>query len=358
MNIVHETVAVALTAAPWLLLGLFAAGLVKAYFPERLLSHWVSGRGIGGVSRAAVIGAPLPLCSCGAIPTALALHRAGAGRGPTAAFMIGSPGVGVDSVAITYALLGPFMALVRAAGAVITAIGTGLLVATTDVGTRGPAQANTAPSDACTDACDRELPTGQPVKGQWAEGRLRHGMRYAFAELLDDISLWILGGLIIAGILMALVPPQAMAAYGSGLLPMLLLAVIGIPLYVCASAATPIAAGMLAAGISPGTALVFLLAGPITSMATLALLWREMGTAALACYLGGIIGSVVVLGLALDGLIAWLDISIAAQIGTVREFLPHWLEWPALVLLAVLATTPLRRGLGRLVPAPIRPRAG
>jgi uncharacterized protein len=127
MTLLHETLSIALTAAPWLLLGLLAAGLVKAFIPETMLQRWLGGRGLAAVSRAAVIGAPLPLCSCGAIPTALALHRGGAGRGPTTAFLIGTPGIGVDSVAISYALLGPFMMAARVLGAVTTAIATGLL---------------------------------------------------------------------------------------------------------------------------------------------------------------------------------------------------------------------------------------
>ncbi len=131
MSLLHAILQVALSAAPWLLLGLTIAGLIKALLPEQLLQRWVGGHGVASVTRAAIIGAPLPLCSCGAIPTALALHRGGAARGPTTAFLIGTPGIGVDSLAISYALLGPFMAAARALSAVITAIATGLLVGTT-----------------------------------------------------------------------------------------------------------------------------------------------------------------------------------------------------------------------------------
>jgi uncharacterized protein len=350
--LLHEILAIGLAAAPWLLLGLFAAGLIKGFVPDDVLRKWVGGRGPAGVARAAVLGAPLPICSCGAIPLAIVLHRGGAGRGPSTAFLIGTPGIGVDSMLITYALLGPVMALVRALGAVLTAMVTGLLVSLT----KGQQPAPSGPAPACAGGCSTGAcgeGRGAPAQDQAAPmaERLRAGMRFAFNDLLDDISLWILIGLVVAGALIAFVPPHSLAAYGSGLLPMLLIAVTGIPLYICAAAATPIAAGMIAAGVSPGTALVFLLAAPITSMATLGVLRREMGNAALGCYLLGILPSAVLLGLLLDKLVLWVGIDIVGQIATVRELLPEWLEWTALAVLVILALRPLRRALTALLPA-------
>lgn len=342
MPILPEILEISLSAAPWLLLGLLAAGLIKALVPNAALQRWVGGRGLTAVSRAAVIGAPLPLCSCGAIPTALALHRGGAGRGPTTAFLVGTPGIGVDSVALTYALLGPVMMLARVTGAVTTAIATGLLVAGSDK-SRVPT-ADTAPEQdaCCSSGCKTD--SGRPESGA-AEplgARLQAGMKFAFSDLLDDISLWIALGLIVAGAITWAAPPEMLATYGSGLLPMLLMAVIGIPTYVCAAAATPIAAAMIVAGVSPGTALVFLLAGPITSMATLAILRREMGNGALARYLLGIIATAIAVGLFLDQAIDWFGIDVHGQIGAGQELLPAWFEWASLTLLVVLAIPSLR----------------
>ncbi len=352
MVVLEQILAVALTAAPWLLVGLLAAALIKAFIPEAALLRWVGGRGLASISRAAVMGAPLPLCSCGAIPTAFALHRGGAGRGPTTAFLIGTPGIGVDSIAITYALLGPFMLVARTAGALVTAIATGLLVTLADRAPRGSVDRE-SPSEAAS-CCQSKACGGGSTPGNSSRAaeagpsmtdRLRAGLHYAFADLLDDISRWLAAGLIIAGVLMALVPPQALADYGSSLSAMLLMAVVGIPLYLCATAATPIAAGMLVAGVSPGTTLVFLLAAPITSMATLAVMRKEMGTAAMALYLLGILVSTVTLGLATDQAAQWLNIAIEAQVGTTKELLPTWLEAAALVALTILAIAPLRRKL-------------
>ncbi|GAB6058068.1 SO_0444 family Cu/Zn efflux transporter [Desulfonatronum parangueonense] len=349
MTVFAEILSVALAAAPWLLLGLFAGGLVKAFVPESILKRMVGGRGFIAVARAAVVGAPLPLCSCGAIPAALALHRGGAGRGPTTAFLIGTPGIGVDSITITYALLGPFMAVIRALGAVVTALITGLLVAAVaDKGASLPLADTTA---SCNGECSGGTCSGglkpltlEPAPS--AGARLRGGMRFAFRDLLDDISAWIFAGLAIAGILIAFMPPEAMAAYGSGLLPMLFMAVVGMPLYICATAATPIAAGMLLVGVSPGTVLVFLLTSPVTSMATLGIYRREMGNKALGCYLFGIVFTAVLLGILVDQAVAWRDVDVVGQIGAVQEIMPQWLEWSSLAIFIVLAVRPVRSRIG------------
>ena len=349
MIIFQEILSISLAAAPWLLLGLFAAGMIKGLVPEKFLKRWLSGSGLAAVSRAAIVGAPFPLCSCGAIPTALALYRGGAGRGPAVAFLIGTPGIGVDSVSISYALLGPFMAVMRAFGAVITAVSTGLLVAAASMSPSYPGRESLSRAEICgNEVSNGSASVSGKTQDQPIIERIRKGMRYAFRDLLDDISIWILMGLIIAGLLIVYVPPQTLAVYGSGLLPMLFMALIGIPLYICASAATPIGAGMLMAGVTPGIVLVLLLAGPITSMATLGVLRREMGNAALVCYLSGIVVTTVLLGFLTDKLVILAGIDVVGQIGASRELLPLWLEWISLAVLAVLALPPARGILKRI----------
>ncbi|MDI5922180.1 SO_0444 family Cu/Zn efflux transporter [Halomonas sp. LR5S13] len=353
MPLLNAILAVALSAAPWLLLGLVMAGLIKALVSEALLQRWVGGHGLGSIARAAVIGAPLPLCSCGAIPTALAMYRGGASRGPATAFLIGTPGIGVDSMAITYALLGPFMAAARATSAVLTAIVTGLLVGRTAPASEPPsAETRTAQGcgGGCSSGCDDTREASAETASQGLAGRLAGGLRYAFTDILDDISLWLLVGLLVAGGLIALVPPQQLAELGSGPGAMLLMAVIGIPLYMCATAATPIAAGLLLAGVSPGTVLVFLIAAPVTSLATLGVFRREMGNRALVAYLAGILASAVLLGLGVDAVASWWQLDITRQIEAVGELLPAWVEWLGLVVLTGLAVKPLRRTLSGHLP--------
>ncbi|WP_019592846.1 SO_0444 family Cu/Zn efflux transporter [Thioalkalivibrio sp. ALE18] len=349
-DILQATLQLALAAAPWLLAGLAVAGLVRALLPQERLQAWLGGSSVGATARGAVAGAPLPLCSCGAIPAALALHRGGAGCGPATAFLIGSPGIGIDSLAISYVLLGPLMAVVRGLGAVVTALATGLLVGAGSLARQTPP--DPGPDDVggdacggpcgstCGSTCGTEAAPAPASPGRLAE--LRGGLAYAFGDILDDIRLWLVLGLLVAGVLLATVPPDALAAYGSGPAVMLLMALVGIPMYLCATAATPIAAGLLVAGVSPGTVLVFLLAAPITSMATLGVYRREMGNAALVRYLVGIVVSTVALGLLLDLALAQTGFDPLTGVEAATEWLPHWLEWAALIALVLAATHPLR----------------
>lgn len=337
MTLIFEPMQIALTAAPWLLLGLLIAGLIKAWLPEHLLQRWMGGRSLGSIVRAAFIGMPLPLCSCGAIPTAIALHRGGAGRGPTTSFLISTPGVGVDSILLTSVLLGPLMAVVRVAGALVTAIVTGLLVGFTRE-TETPVPATSGGCCASSGCHTPDSDTGEPVG-------LKAGLRYAFSDLLDDISTWMFAGLLLAGVLVSLVPPDTLAYYSGGLLALVLMAVVGIPLYICAAAATPVAAGLLLAGISPGMALVFLLAGPITSLATLAILRRELGNPALAVYLTSVLAVTVLVGWVFDTVLGMTGWNPVEQASEVQELLPVWLEWLALGILALVAIRPVRKRL-------------
>ncbi len=314
------------------------------------MKKWVGGSGVGVIARSAVIGAPLPLCSCGAIPVAFSLYRGGAGRGPATAFLIGTPGIGVDSVLITYALLGPHMALMRALGAVVTAICTGLLVSSAkDSSPQIKSEQPRCPDKCGPGTCTSPWPETEKGRPEQWPARIRHGMIYAFSDLLDDIGIWILVGLVVAGLIVAFLPPEALIDYGSGLLPMLLMAAIGVPLYICAAAATPVGASLVLAGVSPGTVLVFLLAAPITSLATLGVLRRELGNAALACYLAGIFVTAIALGMAADQFILFTGVDIIAQSQKIRELIPEWFEWTTLIILISLSIR-ARINLARLLP--------
>lgn len=339
MSLINELLSIALSAAPWLLLGLVIAGLIKALMPEHLLQRWMGGRGLGSILRAAVIGMPLPLCSCGAIPTALALHRGGAGRGPTTSFLISTPGVGVDSMLITSVLLGPLMALARVLGALVTAIVTGILVGFTGQS----ALPKSTPVSSC--CASKGADDGNAHAHATESTGVIAGLKYAFSDLLDDISSWMFAGLLLAGVLVTFVPPETLVGFSGGLLALILMAVIGIPLYICATAATPVAAGLLLAGISPGMALVFLLAGPVTSLATLAILRREFGNQALAVYLVSILLVTVLIGWVFDQGLAMTGWDPVQQASQVQELLPEWLEWLALGALVLFSIRPMRKRL-------------
>ncbi|MFP4648768.1 MAG: SO_0444 family Cu/Zn efflux transporter [Halorhodospira sp.] len=347
-NILEVTVAV----APWLLIGLIVAAGVRLAIPDARLQQWLGGSGLAPVIRAAVVGAPLPLCSCGAIPTALSLHRAGASRGASTAFLISTPGIGVDSVVLTWVLMGPFMALSRVFGAMATAVATGLAVGRVAggpaVSTSSEEEGACCSGDVCTgeadDPCGR---AASAADGRSAplEGVRRMGRQ--ILELIDDIGGWLLVGLVLAGVLISFVPPGALATWGSGVTAMLVLALVGIPLYVCATAATPLAAAMLVAGVSPGAVLVFLIAGPVTSLVTLMVLRREMGVATVAVYLASILVGAVAMGLLVDGVAALGDYQPAALAGAAPELWPGWLERTAAGVMLVLIIAPARRAVVR-----------
>jgi len=335
---------VALEAAPWLALGLLAAGLVRALLPPGLTARLFGGRGSIAITRAAVIGAPLPLCSCGVLPVAVSLRRAGASRGVTASFLVSTPETGADSVAISYVFLGPFMTVARPVAALISAVATGLVVEAIGEGRKRstleePFAGDQDPS--CCDvpgACHGEADPG--ARRGTLGGRLVESVRYAFTDLLDDLALWLLIAVVIAGVLRGLVEPEALAAWGGGLPAMLAMLIVGIPLYICATASTPIAAGLLVAGLSPGATLVFLLAGPATNIGTLGVVRGEIGTRGMIAYLVSIAVVSVGLGLATDAIVAAWDVDIVAQAAEAAHIVPHWL---AVASLALILTLSLRR---------------
>ncbi|MCP4994825.1 MAG: SO_0444 family Cu/Zn efflux transporter [Gammaproteobacteria bacterium] len=327
-------------AAPWLLLGLVAAGLIKAWLPEEILTRWLGGEGLWSITKAALLGAPLPLCSCGILPAALGIRRAGASKASTLSFMIATPETGPDSIAISYALLGPFMAILRPIAAIISAIFTGLLGLLIRDNT--PETVENKPIKACSSCCSGscEIPE-EPEGGILA--RTLNGLRYAFSDILDDLVLWLGIGLLLAALVATLVPPLAMAEWGSGFSAKLLMLLVGIPMYVCATASTPIAAGLLLAGISPGTVLVFLLAGPATNIATIAVIQREMGNNTMIAYLLGISIASISLGIATDWMTGLFEIDILAQLASSTELIPIWIGTLSGILLIVMSIKPVRR---------------
>ncbi len=342
-ELLQNTLDLYLDAAPWLLLGLIAAGLIKAWLPETLLSRWLGGSGLWPITRAAFIGAPLPLCSCGVLPAALGLYRGGASRSSTVSFLIATPETGVDSIALSYAMLRPVMAVVRPIAAILSAIVAGLLTAL--VPESRPAPFTIPISGGCNGGACCSNKTESPANRESAMTTTLKGLRYAAGDILDDIALWLAVGIMLAGAVATWVPPQALATWGGGLPAMLLMIVVGVPMYICATASTPLAAALLLAGVSPGTVLVFLLAGPATNLATLAVVRKEFGTAVLVAYLAGISLTSIGLGLLLDLTLSRLNLDVVAQLGKVGELVPPWLAWASGALLLLFSKRPIRRKL-------------
>ena len=351
--------AVFLDMAFWLLLGLLAAGLIKSYIAEDTMQRWVGGNGFTAVSRAALFGAPLPLCSCGVLPAAIGLHRSGASKEATVSFLISTPETSADSVAVTYALMGPVMAVYRPIAALTSAVITGLLTAlvNNDVTTATAAVesqsccGNESPSlekSCCagnSDAVHESACCNTEQAVEEKQNRFFSALRYAASELLDDIAAWMATGIVIAGIVLTYIPPDWLAQWGQGLFAMLVMLVVGIPMYLCASASTPVAAGLILAGVSPGASLVFLLVGPATNIAGLALISKELGIKITAVYLAGISVISVIMGLLLEYLLQVTGWQVDVRLGEASTMLPMSLTWGSAIVLLVLAIKPLRRTL-------------
>lgn len=347
LNLLQSTWRVALDGAPWLLLGLVVAGVIRAWVPAAVILRLLGRGRFGAVLKASLVGAPLPLCSCGVLPAAVALHRQGAPRGAVVAFLIATPETGVDSISISYALLGPFLMVARPLAAIVSAIVAGLLAELVVAAPPLPVALDAARNGAgacCHDGCCDEETSPQALgapAGSWS--KLRDGLRYALTDLFDDMAGWLAAGVLIAGAVSAWIPPDRLASWGSGLPAMLVMLLVGLPMYICATASTPLAAALLAAGVSPGTTLVFLLAGPATNFATMAVVRRELGTAVLLAYLAGISISAVTLGLLTDMIVARWGLDVRGQVLTYAEVVPPWLAVAALAALIFLAIKPLRR---------------
>jgi uncharacterized membrane protein YraQ (UPF0718 family)/copper chaperone CopZ len=259
--------------APYLLFGFFVAGLLAAFVPVSLIERHFGGRGWKPVVKAALFGVPLPLCSCGVLPVAASLRRQGAGKGATLAFLISTPQTGVDSILVTYGMMGPIMAVLRPVLALVTGVMGGCLLEAVDRNER-----ESAPADAAGGGAGCAL----PAQG----GRWRQAWRHGAVTLPADIGRPMLAGLLIAGVIAAFVPDDFFTgAMKSQFLSMLVMLAVGIPLYVCASASVPIAAVLILKGLSPGAALVFLIVGPATNAATVTTLWRILGRRATWVYL-------------------------------------------------------------------------
>lgn len=356
-----------LDTAFWLLIGLLAAGVIKSFISEKTMQRWVGGHGIGAILRAALFGAPLPLCSCGVLPAAIGLRRAGASKEATVSFLISTPETSVDSVAVTYALMGPVMAIFRPVAALVNAVGTGLLttlVADQSVPVKAAEDTGAAVVESCcsskeevklepvvSSCCSSTAETSccsekkQAEAGESAPNKLMLVLSYAGAELLDDISKWLAFGIVLAGIMLTFIPPDWLAQWGGGLTAMLVMLVVGIPMYICAVASTPVAAGLLVAGVSPGAVLVFLLVGPATNIASFALLKQELGLKVTLMYLFGLSVLSLMMGLLLEWLLRSQQWQIKASLGEAHAMLPGMLSWASAFILIFLAIKPLRRAV-------------
>jgi uncharacterized membrane protein YraQ (UPF0718 family) len=403
-----------LDSGVWLLAGLALAGVVHAFVPPGFLArHLASGGGssVAPIVKASLLGVPLPLCSCSVIPVAAGLRRSGAGRGASAAFAISTPQTGEESVPLTWALFGPVFALARPVIAVVTAFIAGVLIErltperlTPERPAAGP-HASPAPKPCCASAaltigedadpttpscCGGPAPTPapEPAPGPCCAappppscgsdepaccsggggsapaeappgvaGRVCGALRHGFGTMLLDLAPWLAVGLVLSALVAAAVPEGWIAEHvGTGLAPMLLMLVVGTPLYVCATSSTPLAFALVGAGLSPGAALVLLLAGPATNAATMSWVVKDLGVRALAVYIGVIAAVAVGAGLAFDALLGG-TIRLADHAHDHAHGVAGGLQWAGAAVFSVLLVGAVAVRLARLARPGIAPAA-
>jgi uncharacterized membrane protein YraQ (UPF0718 family) len=331
-------------AAFYILFGLLVGGLLKTFLsPAYVAQHLGKGR-FSSVFKAALLGIPIPLCSCGVLPAAATLKKQGANNGAVAAFLISTPESGVDSISMTWALLDPIMTVARPVSAFISATTAGLLenfISFTPP--KAEPQATPPPFRMAGAAAP-----ASPAPPQGVAAKLKAGVLYMVNDLWPDIAGWFFIGILAGGVITALVPDEIFSAWlGGGFSSMLLMLAVGIPLYICASASTPIAAAFILKGASPGAALVFLLAGPATNVTSLTVLTGILGKRATALYLLSIAVVSVLCGLIVDAVYFSLGIKAAAVVGRHGEMLPHSLMLAAVFVLFALSVRPLLNSLQR-----------
>ena len=272
--------------APYLLFGFLVAGILAIWVSPEWVERHLGGRGLWSILKASAFGVPLPLCSCSVIPVSVSLKSHGASSAATTAFLISTPQTGVDSIAVTYALMGGVVALFRPLAALITGVVGGLLVSLF-------AEKNgqkTETSSTCSHCAPKQ-------------NRYLHGLYHGFVALPKDIGLALLFGVVIAGAATAWIPQGSFAPYlGGGALSVLLLMAAGVPVYVCATASVPIALGFIHLGASPGAAIAFLIAGPATNAATFTTIWKALGWKTAITYLLTIAVSAFSCGMLFDKL--------------------------------------------------------
>ena len=345
-NYFSELIYLVKEMAPWLLFGLVFAGLLKVYFPQKHIDKYLGKPNAKSAVNASLLGVPMPLCSCGVIPTGISFFKNGASRGATNSFLISTPQTGVDSIFATYSMLGWPFAVLRPIVAFTTGIFGGILTnwlikeppkpkvpvnllfagLKLDVKKAGKTEAN----------CD-DVDCGCHTSPKKESHSLIRAANYAFVELLQDISKWLILGFMAAALISVLLPDDFFSMFrGYGIFEILIILAASVPIYVCATGSIPIAAVLLMKGVSPGAALVFMMAGPATNVATITVIGKTMGRKSMFIYLGSIIGGAIFFGLLTNWLIP-ADFILSKMNhmahGEAHEMLPGWVGISASVFL-------------------------
>jgi uncharacterized membrane protein YraQ (UPF0718 family) len=363
-RIILESYAVVYDAGIFLIFGFLLAGILHAFLRPTAISRHLGAGSVRSVLWASLVGVPLPLCSCSVIPVAASLKREGASDGAVTSFLISTPESGVDSIAISWALLDPLMTVFRPVAAFLTAL-VGGIAQNVVGGIRGEVSSGSPAGEeageesglhgdgtagACSGECRGECAEEENVSPRSFALRLRDAVRYVRDDLFPSLDKYLFWGFLATGVIAAALPDDFFHSLPvNQVVQMGIMLVVGVPLYLCATASTPVAAALILKGMSPGVALVLLLAGPATNLATVTVVYRMMRGRGLAVYLVVIAASAVLLGLLLDGLYGVFGIDVRATFIEHRSLLPTPIQHAAaavfLLWLAYSLLGRLRRAL-------------
>lgn len=314
--------------SPYILLGFILAGMLHVFIRPDTMSRHLSGHGWRPVVKAALLGIPLPLCSCGVLPTAVALRRQGASKGASTSFLIATPQTGVDSIAATYALLGLPFAIVRPIAALVGSVAGGMAVDRSDKDGDNDMPV-TASATACSDGCCQSAAEAEAPRGfinkMWA------AVKYGLTDMVASVGKWLVIGLVVAAVITVAVPDSlflSLAEYPR--LAMLVMVAVAVPMYVCATGSIPIAMSLMLKGLTPGVGFVLLMAGPAANFASVMVLSKSLGRRATAVYVLSVVVTAILFGLLIDYLLPaqWFTIGGAAD--TIAHCHVEWPWFPTL----------------------------
>lgn len=312
-RMLNETVRLFVEISPYLLIGFFFAGLLHVLLGEEYIKKHFSGGGLLASVKAALFGVPLPVCSCGVIPLAESLRREGASKSATMSFLVSTPSSGVDSIFATYALMGPVLAVFRPIASFISGVLVGVI---THFQERKEIPAAVSTDD------------GKVKNKQKRKKSVKEVFVYGFTVIPSEIAKWLIIGVIVGGAISALVPADFGTRYlSSPLLSYVVILLISIPIYVCATGSIPIAASLMAKGVLPGAALAFLIAGPATNTVTISFLFKKMGARITAIYIASIVAVSVGSGLIFDWIWRSLDTVSGHAAHHTGSHLPHIIQY-------------------------------
>lgn len=306
MSLLNEILHVYIKMAPYLMFGFLFAGILHVFIDKEFILEHLGHNSFGAVIKASLFGVPLPLCSCSVIPTAISLKKSGASNSSVLSFLLSTPLTGVDSIVATYGFMGPVIGIFRPIAAFFIGIIGGFSALLID--TEQPKVEKSEEKSSCC-CCSSNKAEKKEKITLWK--KIKEIFNYAFKTLLDDITTPLITGIVISGVISWLIPDNFFADMSvPTLVQMLIMIVVGIPLYVCATSSLPIGAALILKGLSPGVIFVFLVAGPATNSATVALIIKQFGKKFFALYLSVVSILSMVFGLLLDKIIELYNLNV------------------------------------------------